>query len=581
MKLHHPQTRPSRDAYALVMVLVFSAIGLMALSSSMNWVANNTMHNERTVQLSVTAAAAEAATERLVSRIMTDYNNGGEAAVFNNLASYRTNVPTASDNSYWANFSFSNAQGTTNQNFAARTQTQIYTNLSGQYAGLLGFASQYRVISNARQTNGRYAVTNGVSQDLQLASIPVFQFAIFYNSLLEFSTAAPLTIGGRVHANSNIFVGSTQPLLFTTNVSTTRTISNPAWAGQGADGWSGSVTYQGLVTTNASSLTLPIGTNNSASAVREVINMPPVGEAMSSPLGQQRFYNKSELLILVSNTTVTVQVKAPFDASPTTISWANANYFMTTNLTFTDQREGKTIRTTELDIGRFRTWAATNTQVIAKLGAGTPPNLLYVADNRSTTASQLTAVRVKNGQTLPSRGLTVSTPNPMYVLGHYNCTNAAHLGTSNTSSTLPSSLVADAFTVLSPSWSDAASGGTFSSRVASPTTVNAAVLAGVVYSTGSAQAQFSGGVHNYPRLLEAWSGRTLTINGSLVNLFNSVKASTQFQWPGAYYNAPTRQFYFDNNFTDPTKIPPGTPQLRVLIRARWLNPKPGVTNYYG
>lgn len=581
MKLHLRPSTPGARGYALLMVLVFSAIGLTVLSASMNWVASNSMHNERTVQLSITAAAAEAATEKLVSRMMNDYNNGGEATVYNNLASYRTNIPTTGDNSYWANFSFSNAQGTTNQNYAARTQTQIYTNLSGQYAGLLGFASQYRVISNARQTNGRYAVTNGVSQDLQLASIPVFQFAIFYNSLLEFSTAAPLTIGGRVHANSNIYVGSSQPLVFTTNVATTRTISSPAWAGQGGSGWSGSVTYQGIVTTNANSLTLPIGTNNSASSVREVINMPPVGESMSSPMGQERYYNKSEMLILVSNSTVTVQVKAPFDATPTTINWTNANYFITTNLTFTDQREGKTIRTTELDVTKFRTWAATNTAVIAKLGSGNPPNLLYVADNRSTTASQLTAVRVKNGQTLPSRGLTVSTPNPMYVLGHYNCTNAAHLGTTNTSSTRPSSLVADAFTVLSPAWSDAASAGTYSSRVASATTVNAAVIAGVVYSTGSSQPQFSGGVHNYPRLLEAWSGQVLTINGSIVNLFNSVRASTQFQWPGAYYSAPTRQFYFDNNFTDPTKIPPGTPQLRVLIRARWLNPKAGVINYNG
>ena len=581
MKLQTSSHRTDTRGYALLMVMVFSAIAITVLSASMNWTAQNSVNNERSVQLTVSGAAAEAATEKILTRMMNDYGNGGEATVFNNLASYRTDIPSTSEDSYWANFSFSNAQGTTNQNYAARTQTQIYTNLSGQYAGLLGFASQYRVISNARQTNGRYAVTNAVSQDLQLASVPVFQFAIFYNSLLEFSTAAPLTIGGRVHANSNIYVGSGSPLTFTTNVATTRTIDNPAWAGQGGSGWGGSVTYQGNITTNANSLTLPIGTNNSAAAVREVINMPPTGESSASAMGQERYYNKAELQILVSNATVTVKVQTPFDTSPTTINWSNASYFMTTNVTFTDQREGKTVITTEIDVGRFTTWAATNTSVIAKLGAGNPPNILYVADNRTTTASQLTAVRLKNAQALPSRGLSVATPNPAYVLGHYNCTNAAHLGTTNTSSTVPASIVADAFTVLSPSWSDAASSGSFSTRNAANTTVNAAILAGVVYSTGSSQPQFSGGVHNYPRLLENWSGDVLTLNGSIVNLFNSVRASTQFQWPGAYYNPPTRQFYFDNNFTDPTRIPPGTPQLRVLIRARWLNPKAGVTNYNG
>ena len=141
------------------------------------------------------------------------------------------------------------------------------------------------------------------------------------------------------------------------------------------------------------------------------------------------------MLVLVSNSTVTVQVKTPFDTSPMTINWTNANYFVTTNLSFTDQREGKTILTTEIDVARFRTWAATNATVISKLGSSTPPNLLYVADNRTVSGSQLTGVRLKNGTALPSRGLTVATPNPMYVLGHYNCTNAAHLGTTNTTST--------------------------------------------------------------------------------------------------------------------------------------------------
>lgn len=581
MKLHSPSPRIETRGYALLMVMVFSAIAITVLAASMNWTASNAVNNERSVQLTISAAAAEAATEKLVSRMMNDYNNGGEATVYNNLDSYRTNIPTTAESSYWSTFSFADAQGTTNRNYAARTQTQIYTNLSGQYAGLLGFASQYRVISNVRQTNGRFDITNAVSQDLQLASIPVFQFAIFYNSLLEFSTAAPLVIDGRVHANSNIYVGSGSPLTFNRNVTTTRSIDNPAWAGQGSGGWGGTVTYNAPISTNSSSLSLPIGTNNTAAAVREVVNMPPSGELNTSAMGQERYFNKAELQILVSNSTVTVKVQNPFDASPVTINFSNASYFITTNLTFTDQREGKTILTTEIDVGRFNTWAATNASVISKLGAGNAPNLLYIADNRTTTASQLTGVRLKNGLALPSRGLTVATPNPAYVLGNFNCTNAAHLSTTNTSSARPASIIADAFTVLSPNWTDASSSASYTTRNAAATTVNAAILAGVVYSTGSTQPQFSGGAHNFPRLLEDWSGDTLTLNGSLVNLFNSVRANTQFQWPGAYYNPPTRQFSFDNNFADPTKIPPGTPQLRVLIRARWLNPKAGVTNYNG
>ncbi len=571
--------RQQREGYALLVVMVFAAIGLTVLSATMNWASQTSMMNERSNQLSTTLFAAEASTERIVSRLMFDYKASGEGTVYNNLGSYRTNIPASTENAYWSAFQFSNASGTTNQNYVDRTQTSVYTNLTGPYAGLMGFASTYRVVSNAKQTTGRFTITNAVQQDVQLASIPVFQFAIFYNSLLEFTMAAPLTVRGRVHANSNIFLGSSADLDLQQNVTATGTIGKQDWFGYSLSSFTGSIDYGGTVSSNVSALTLPIGTNNSAAAVREVINIPPSGESMSSSMGQQRFYNKAELLVLVSNSTVVVKVKTAFDATPTTINWTNANYFINTNASFTDQREGKTMKTTEIDITKYRTWAATNANVTAKLGAGNAPNLIYVADDRSVTSSQKTAVRLINGQTLPSRGLTLATVNPLYVKGHFNCTNAAHLGTTNTSSSVPASLVADSLSVLSGTFSDAASASGYSTRVPSDTTVNAALLAGMVYSSADGTTIRSGGVVNFPRLLEAWSGHTLTLNGSLVNLYDSARATAPFQWPGAYYSAPNRNFNFDPNFLDSTRLPPGSPELRVLIRGAWASAPPNRTNY--
>ena len=89
------------------------------------------------------------------------------------------------------------------------------------------------------------------------------------------------------------------------------------------------------------------------------------------------------------------------------------------------------------------------------------------------------------------------------------------------------------------------------------------------HPTGSASGQWSGGVHNLPRLLETWSGDTLTLNSSLVNLYNSVRANTQFQNPGVYYRAPTRNFNFDQNFLTAAKLPPGTPTVSVISRYKW------------
>jgi hypothetical protein len=230
---------------------------------------------------------------------------------------------------------------------------------------------------------------------------------------------------------------------------------------------------------------------------------------------------------------------------------------------------------------------------------GNVPNILYAADNRSYGASQLTAVRLKNGTIIPTNmvniagntqpsGFTVATPNPLYVWGNYNCPNTTYLNTTNTTTCYPASLASDALTILSPAWQDSNSKNSLpSSPNASSDTVNAAILTGIVPSSGSGSSQFSGGVMNLPRLLEAWSSsggssyQTLTLNTSIVNLFNSARATNQFQNPGVYYYAPTRQFSFNLNFLDYTKQPPGTPMLGYVLRNKWTVPPPNTVTYNG
>ena len=107
--------------------------------------------------------------------------------------------------------------------------------------------------------------------------------------------------------------------------------------------------------------------------------------------------------------------------------------------------------------------------------------------------------------------------------------------------------------------------------------MNAAILTGVVPSTGSAATQFSGGVHNLPRLLEDWGNGgsvTLTLNTSIVNLFASTRATNQWQTPGNYYYAPTRQFSFDPNFLVYAKLPPGTPLVWATTTTPSISAQP-------
>jgi hypothetical protein len=602
MKIQLSIIKKPRAGYALVMVLILAAASLLVMASTLRRTSSDSSNNARNNQWVTGLYAAEAATEKVVARMRNDYLNGGDALVAANTSLYRGYAPTTTDDPYWNNFQFSNGQGVLNTTYVQVVSNRTYVPLQSQFYGLYGWSTVYRVLSNVRQTNTRYAITNAVQQDLECDSIPVFQFAIFYNSLLEFTWAAPLTVRGRTHANGNVFVGSASPLVFNSTVTSTGQILLTNWDGHTLSQYTGSITYNGNpgYSTNVPVLQLPIGTNNTPAAVREVVNMPPVGEDPNSPLASQRYFNKSEVTLLVSNTVVTAILKnSPSDSTPVTLTSTNSAAYLNTNFpflnlatSFTDQREGKTIKATQIDLGKFAKWAVTNASMAAKFPAtgGVYPNILYVADNRTNAASELTAVRIVDAAAIPTNGntgFTLATPNPLYVQGMYNCPVAADQGTTNTSHTLPASLISDALTVLSGNWDDSQSSlslGSGSKNKATSTTINAALLTGVVYSTGSGASQFSGGVMNLPRLLEDWGNGgsvTLTLNTSVVNFYDSVRATTQFQNPGVYYYAPTRQFSFDSNFLDSTKLPPGTPTLAVILRAKWATPPPGVATYAG
>jgi hypothetical protein len=253
-------------------------------------------------------------------------------------------------------------------------------------------------------------------------------------------------------------------------------------------------------------------------------------------------------------------------------SYTDVSSFLKTNVSFFNKREGKTIRTTQIDVGKLKLWTEAGNPL--KTALGRDINSLWVNDARSQSVSTEPGVRLINGQVLPSRGLTVATPQPLYVKGHFNVPDA-DVGTSRTENTRPAALIADAVTVLSGNWNDGASSSSLSSRMAGNTTVNAAFLAGIVETV---EGSYSGGVENFPRFLEDWSGKTFTYNGSMIVMFPSQYATGTWKGTGsAYgiYNPPARNWTFDLNFLDPTRLPPGTPEARAIIRGNWQQVAPG------
>ena len=566
MKLSIRSRRRGQQGYILLLVVSFATISFLVLGAALDWCMTNSKLNDRNNQYFTTTAAAEAATEKVLASLDRDFQSQGESLVWANLDNYRALVPTTTEDAGWAGFSFADGQGNANRTYVQRLAAASYAPLQSQYQGLYGFASTYRVVSNARMLGGYQAnqpLDVGVKQDLQLASIPVFQFAIFYTMDLEINPGPNMAVTGRVHGNANINLQPVSTLSFQSHVTAVGSIIPTKHTNDPTvrDLSNSQIIFLGEHDGNVGTLSLPIGTNNSPDAVHSIVEMAD-GEDPNSPMGRQRFFNKADLVVVVSNSTINVS-SGEIDSFSTSVPESQWNYFLSTNVSFFNKREGKTIHATQLDVANLKLWSETNTLIRSVLG-GRDIRSVYIADYRPQTGSTESGIRVKNGQALPSLGLTVASPNPLYVQGNYNAP-AVYLGTTNTSLTKPAALIGDSINILSTAWSDGNSGSAMSSRIAADTTINAAMLGGIVPSGGG---YYSGGVENFPRFLENWSGRKLAYNGSMVVMFYSKIARAP--WGGSdVYSPPNRQWTFDLNFMDSTKLPPGTPEVRALIRAEW------------
>jgi hypothetical protein len=626
----HLSSSPRRKGFALIMVLIMVTVSLAILAAALNRSQTVAILNQHNVDLNVCQNAAEAAVEKVYARIAYDFQGYSVAGVSNNLVAnvYKNNTPNASENPFWAGFTFSDANGHNGQTYVSQVGTYNGP-LPSAYEGLYAATGSpiYRIVSNVTRSNSTTAVVGTAQEDVLLAMVPLNTWAIFYNGLLEFSQCATMVVNGRVQANGAIEVGTSASLTFNSGVSCTHTLTAPlvdglssGWTPGTANTWNTSFNATPGYTTNVASVTVSLNMTNS----HFLIDIPPAGESVTSSTGLQRLYNQAQMVLIVTNdlsnsgTNPTVMLKIQTsinglvpgaDSLPTILTYTNASAtFLQTNLPFLsltnvsyDQRETKTNLFSQIDIGSFAGWASTNPSVQAKLPSvnGQYPTILYVADRRNVNAKQLPSVRLVNGAQLPANnniGFSVVTQNPLYVFGNYNVQTAsssanASAGSTNTTYTVPAALMSDSLTILSPLWTDSQGFQTYDNSTgtfdASSMTINAAIVTGTMPSTGTSGTTFSGGVHNLPRLLEDWSGQTLWLNTSILRLWDSSMATNQFRNPqgfspspvNPYYNPPTRKYSFDLNFLNAARVPPGMPVALVPIRFGWGVPAPGVVTY--
>ncbi len=170
-------------------------------------------------------------------------------------------------------------------------------------------------------------------------------------------------------------------------------------------------------------------------------------------------------------------------------------------------------------------------------------------------------IRLHSGGVLPNR-LTVATHYPVYVQGDYNRI-----------AWKPASVMGDAITMLSNAWDDSQhEEAKIIKTNAWDTEYWMAVLAGHSATpcdhedagcAGGYTDFYGGGIENYLRFLERWSGETATYRGSLVSLH--VSQTVDGTWNGSYYSPPNRDWMFDMRFEEPENLPPGTPTVGNVI----------------
>ncbi len=169
-------------------------------------------------------------------------------------------------------------------------------------------------------------------------------------------------------------------------------------------------------------------------------------------------------------------------------------------------------------------------------------------------------------------GLTVVSDQAIYVAGDFNrgLINPGDLPRQ------PASLIGDSVNVLSQGywgkpqesgrWRDGKSLALQSNaaRQASNTTVNAAFLGGVDATPGRFSGNYNGGLENYPRFHENWTGYAFNYQGSFVSLGEPEHVNGPWCGTGDgcnIYSPPQRNWNFDPAFNDAANLPPLTPRF--------------------
>ena len=429
-----------------------------------------------------------------------------------------------------------------------------------------------------------------VRRVFQKQQLSPWNFAIFYVDPLEIHPGPLFTVTGWVHTNSDLYTAHST-LTFADKVTYAsdwfvdfmkgdgqhpgETPVNPHYLSNLPPARDQALQPFGM---DSTSIFNTADANPNNDSYRELLEQATAG--YTDPMAGQRYYDQAAIRILIdasNNVTIkklngtTVTSSSPNGSNDKKLYNAITGA-LTTNQSIQDNREGASVRLTTLDIGSIVTSLSNNgnSSIDSSLWNG----IIYITDT-SASSSTHRGIRLINGDVLPNNGLTVASANPVYIQGDYNTGSGTVPSNSTTNNDptkpqsagytrQPSSVVADAVTILSNSWDDSKAGTV---PTASNTTINTAMIAGIVPTAAvGGDGAYSGGAENFPRFLENWNTKMLTYYGSMIELYKSAQSIGEWGKDNVY-SPPNRQWFFDTNFR--TNPPPGSIMIYSYIKGKW------------
>lgn len=449
--------------------------------------------------------------------------------------------------------------------------------MSGSLSGLYALSKSFRIESVGQSTIDESRAK--VSLEFECDLIPIFQFAVFFNEELWAQPIFDAIITGRVHANKDMYLknsGAGKSLIFKDRVTCGGDIhagfpygasskgdvrfsdnqGNEVSMNQGGT-WIDSDFNQSGVTWYDTASALWGNQVRDKSFGQKTLNLPISGNDPHKIIERgsgnpDSFENKADFKIIdgvaysrVGGVWMDVSAMLP----PNTIVQDNSTRFY-------DGHEREWVRNTEIDMG------------LLKSSGYFPANgVVYISDQRPTSSSNgLNATSLVKGTEI-GNALTIACENPVYVHGDYNTVNKK-----------PASVICDAITFLSNNWDPSLSTADYRYRNATKTVANLSFITGDLAPSGT---NYGGGLENLPRFLEDWNGTEFKFTGSMIEMWRSRQATGTWRYINGwhpYYSAPTRNWNFDTDLTDPNNLPPETPMVQVFQVLDWKQDDVGYTS---